>query len=48
MNAVEYRYSLRGEAGRWLLLKQDERGEWVPVRLLTEDAAQRLVHALEG
>lgn len=45
---MEYQYKIRNAAGRWLLLKCDERGEWHVLRVLDESAAQRLVHALES
>lgn len=45
---TELQYAIRGDAGRWALLKRDERGEWSVLRSLTEREAQRLVHELEG
>jgi len=44
---TELQYTIRGDAGRWVLLKRDERGELHLVRNLTEREAQRLVHELE-
>lgn len=44
---TEIQWCLRHDAGRWVLLKRDERGEWHPLRALTEREAQRLVHELE-
>ncbi len=46
--SMEIQYCIRSNAGRWYLLKRDERGEWVPIKVLDESSAQRLVHALEG
>ena len=45
---MEMQWRLRLNAGRWTLLKCDERGEWHVVRTLTEKQAARLVQALEG
>lgn len=45
---MEMQWRLRLNAGRWTLLRCDERGEWHVVRTLTERQAARLVQALEG
>ena len=45
---TEFQYTIRGDAGRWTLLKRDERGEWHTLRALTEREAQRLVGEIEG
>jgi hypothetical protein len=45
---MELRFAIRSTAGRWTLLRCDERGEWHVVRELTEKQAQKLVHTLEG
>ena len=45
---MELRFALRSNAGRWTLLRCDERGEWHVVRELTEKQAQRLVREVEG
>lgn len=45
---MELLWRLRLDAGRWLLLKLDERGEWHVLRTLTEREARRLVHVVEG
>lgn len=44
----ELQYTIRCNAGRWMLLKRDERGELHLVRNLTEREAQRLVGEIEG
>lgn len=45
---MEMLFRLRNTAGRWTLLRCDERGEWHVVRELTEKQAQRLVREVEG
>ncbi len=45
---TELQYTIRGDAGRWMLLKRDERGELHLIRNLTEREAQRLVGEIEG
>lgn len=45
---MELRFAIRSNAGRWTLLRCDERGEWHVVRELTERQAQRLVREVEG
>lgn len=45
---MEMLFRLRLNAGRWTLLRCDERGEWHVVRTLTEKQAARLVREVEG
>ncbi len=45
---TELQYTIRGDAGRWMLLIRDERGELHLIRNLTEREAQRLVGEIEG
>lgn len=45
---TELQYTIRGDAGRWLLLKRDERGELHLIRNLTEREARDLVSEIEG
>lgn len=45
---MEMLFRLRLNAGRWTLLRCDERGEWHVVRTLTEKQAAKLVQAIEG
>lgn len=45
---TELQWCLRLDAGRWTLLKRDERGEWHVLRSLTEREAQRLFREVEG
>lgn len=45
---MELRFAIRSNAGRWTLLRCDERGEWHVVRTLTEKQAARLVREVEG